>query len=72
MSSELLVALFSFAGTVIGALLGCIASAKLTQYRLAQLEKKVEAHNKVVERTCTLEGQMQEVQHEIRDLKGIR
>ena len=70
MSSELLVALFSFVGTVIGALLGCIASAKLMQYRLAQLEKKVEAHNKVVERTYTLEGQMQEVQHEIRDLKG--
>lgn len=40
MSNEILVALFSFAGTVIGALLGCIASAGLTQYRLAWLEKR--------------------------------
>ena len=52
------------------AALGCIASAKLTQYRLAQLEKKVEKHNSVIERTFTLEGQMREVEHDIRDLKG--
>ena len=70
MSSEMWIAILSFAGTVIGAALGCIASAKLTQYRLVQLERKVEKHNSVIERTFTLEGQMHEVQHEIRDLKG--
>lgn len=69
MATEILVAVLSFAGTVVGALLGCVASAKLTQYRIAQLEKKVEKHNSLVEKTYVLEGQMKEVQHDIRDLK---
>ena len=45
-------------------------SNKLTTYRIEQLEKKVAAHNNVVERTYKLEGQMTEVQHDIRDLKS--
>ena len=32
---------------------------------------KVAEHNKVVERTYKLEGQMLEVQHDIRDLKNL-
>ena len=46
-----------------------LASNKLTLYRIEQLEKKVAAHNNVIERTYKLEGEMQEVQHDIRDLK---
>lgn len=46
-------------------------SQALIAYRLEQLEKKVDKHNQVVERTFILEGQMTEVQHDIRDmLKG--
>ena len=40
--------------------------------RIDQLEKKVGEHNKIVERTYKLEGQMVEVQHDIRDLKAER
>ena len=47
-------------------------SNKLTAYRLEQLERKVAAHNSLVERTYKLEGQMTEVQHDIRDLKTGR
>ena len=36
----------------------------------AALEQKVAAHNSLVERTYKLEGQMTEVQHDIRDLKS--
>jgi hypothetical protein len=32
-----------------------MASAKLTRYRLEQLEKKVQAHNNLIERTYRLE-----------------
>jgi len=39
------------------------------EYRLKQLESKVDKHNSVIERTYILEGQMSEVQHEIQDLK---
>lgn len=57
-------------GSLLGSLLGVLASQKLTQFRLEQLEKKVDLHNKVVERTYKLEGQMLEAQHDIKDLKG--
>ena len=41
----------------------------LLDYRLAELEKKVDKHNSVVERTYKLEGRMEECIHEIVDLK---
>lgn len=59
--------------TAVGALLGTYLSNRkntaLMEYRLKQLEAKVDKHNQVVERTFKLEGQMAEVQHEIQDLK---
>ena len=45
-------------------------SSALIEYRLKELEKKVDQHNKVVERTFQLEGRMNEAEHDIRDLKG--
>ena len=45
-------------------------SAALIEYRLKQLEDKVNKHNSVVERTFMLEGRMNEAEHDIRDLKA--
>ena len=70
MTEQLLVALLGFAGTLVGSLLGGLASQKLTQYRLSQLEEKVNRHNNLIERTYRLEGQMAECCHEIRELKA--
>lgn len=70
MSDAVIVALLGLIGTLAGSFLGVIASQKLTQYRLAALESKVDKHNKVIERTFRLEGAMTEVQHDIRDLKA--
>ena len=47
-------------------------STALIAYRLEELEKKVDKHNKVVERTFKLEGQVTELQHDVRDMKGAR
>ena len=69
MTEAVIVAILGFAGTLLGSLFGVLAAQKLTQYRLAQLEEKVNKHNKMVERTFILEGQMKEVQHDISDLK---
>ncbi len=69
MSDVVLVAIISGVFTLIGSMLGVIASAKMTNYRLAQLEKQVEKHNNVVERTFKLEGRVTEAEHELRDLK---
>ena len=70
MSEAIIVALLGFAGTLLGSLLGILAAQKLTQYRLAQLEEKVNKHNNLIERTFVLEGQMAECQHDIKDLKA--
>ena len=47
-----------------------LAAQKLTQYRLSQLEDKVNKHNNLIERTFKLEGRMDEVEHDIKDLKA--
>lgn len=69
MTEAVIVAALGFAGTLTGSLLGVVAAQKLTQYRLQQLEEKVSKHNNLIERTFRLEGQMQECQHDIKDLK---
>ncbi len=70
MSDAIIVALLGFAGTLLGSLFGVLAAQKLTQYRLAQLEEKVNKHNNLIERTFKLEGQMEECRHDIKDLKA--
>lgn len=55
MPSEIIVALLSMAGTAIGSVAGVMAANKLTNYRIEQLEKKVDKHNTVIERTFKLE-----------------
>lgn len=70
MSETIIVALLSLAGTAIGSVLGIITSQRLIEYRLKQLEDKVNKHNQIVERTFQLEGRMNEVEHDIRDIKG--
>ncbi len=57
-------------GTIAGSAIGVIASNKVWQYRIQQLEKKVEKHNNVVERTFKLEGRVTEVEHDVKELKA--
>lgn len=70
--TSIAVAGMSLIGTLAGTFGGILVSNRLTNYRIEQLEKKVAQHNSVIERTYKLEGQMTEVQHDIRDLKGAR
>ena len=55
MQPEVIVGLLSLLGTLIGSIAGIIASNKLTLYRIEQLEKKVDKHNNLIERTYILE-----------------
>jgi hypothetical protein len=68
-SEAIIVAVLGFAGTLLGSLFGVLAAQKLTQYRLSQLEEKVNKHNNLIERTFKLEGRMDEAEHDIKDLK---
>lgn len=55
MPSEILTALTTLAGSAIGALGGIFLNTKLTNYRIEQLEKRVEKHNNLIERVYRLE-----------------
>lgn len=50
MSSEIIVALFSLVGTMMGTFSG----VQLTNYRLKQLEEKVNRHNGIIERLAVI------------------
>lgn len=67
--NEITVAILGFAGTLLGSLFGVLAAQKLTQYRLSQLEEKVNQHNNLIARTYKLEGRMDNAEHDIKDLK---
>lgn len=72
----IIVALIGLAGSAAGSLGGVLVSSRLTQYRLEELEKKVQAHNSLIERTYRLEErtELQEekikvANHRIEDLE---
>lgn len=57
MNSEIIIALLSFLGTSIGSIAGIYATSRLSNYRIQQLEKKVDRHNNLIERVYLLERQ---------------
>lgn len=66
MSNDILVAIIAFAGTAIGTAGGIIASSKLTNFRLQQLEKKVDKHNSLIERMYLAEGKIEKIDEKIK------
>lgn len=71
MTSENVVALLSLAGTLMGSLGGILAASKLTNYRLSQLEAKVDKHNRFGERIPVLEEKLKVVNHRLDDLEEV-
>ena len=55
MSPEIIVGILSLLGTLAGSLLGVLTANKLTNYRISQLEAKVDKHNTLVERMAVVE-----------------
>ena len=70
MNNEVLTALFALIGTAIGTGGGIIASAKLTAYRIEQLEKKVDKHNGFAERIPLLEKDIRNIYHQLDEIKN--
>ena len=77
MDTTVIVALITFAGSALGTIGGIFINSKLTNYRIEQLEKKVDKHNNVIERVFLLEkheavidAEIEVANHRIKDLEN--
>ena len=78
MPAEVITAALSLVGTLVGTLGGIALSSNLTNYRIEQLEKKVEKHNNLITRTYKLEQEfavmdekVKVTNHRIDDLEDL-
>lgn len=69
MDNQILAILINSIVTLAGIFGGILTANKLTNYRIEQLEKKVEKHNNTIERTFKLEQKVADLDEEIEDLK---
>lgn len=69
MTPEIIVSLISLLGTLGGSLGGILVSARLTNYRLQQLENRVAEHNNFARRMPVVEEQIKVINHRIEDLE---
>ena len=70
MQPEIVVAICSLLGTLVGSLAGIMTANKLTTYRLEQLEEKVKKHNNLVERMAIVEQSTKSAHHRIDEIVG--
>ena len=70
MAPEVLHALISAISVIASGLISAIVSNKLMRYRIEQLEKKVDKHNNIIDRTYHLEAQVEVLENEIDNLKS--
>lgn len=69
MGSDILIAVIAGASSVLGSSAGVFASSKLTNYRLEQLEKKVDSLGKRDDEIIILQEQMKGVIEDVKELK---
>lgn len=76
MTEGIIIAIIGFLGTIVGSAIGVITSSKLINYRLGQLEQKVNKHNNLIERTYAIEKHesivdehLENIEKEINELK---
>lgn len=69
MPIELVVAGMSLFGTLAGTFGGIVVAGRLTNYRIEQLEKKVDKHNNFAGRMPVIEEKISVINHRIGDLE---
>lgn len=79
MGTEITVALIAFIGTAVGTSGGIMVANKLTNYRIEQLEKKMDKHNTLIERMvlveqkdCRQDSEIAEIRKEMQRLRDGR
>lgn len=66
MATEIIIALITLAGSAVGTLGGIVINSQMSNYRIEQLEKKVDKHNNLIERTYAIEQHNAVVDEEIK------
>ena len=69
MNDGLVSALVALVGTMFGTFGGIVTSGKLTNYRIEQLEKKVDAHNSFALKIPILEERLKAIQNKINEIE---
>ena len=69
MSETIIISLISLVGTLAGSLGGILVSSKMTNYRIEQLEKKVDKHNNFAEKIPIINEQIKVINHRLEDLE---
>lgn len=77
MTETIIVGVLSLIGTGLGGVISVMTANKLTNYKIEQLQKQVEKHNSMIERTFKLEEhaavmdeQIKVANHRISDIEG--
>ena len=70
MHGEFLTGVFSLIASLVGTFAGIITSAKLTNYQINELKKRVDKYNDVIERTYKLEEHCKYVDERIEKLES--
>lgn len=77
MSEGIAIALIGLCGSGIGSLVGAVISGKVWQYRIEQLEIRVEKHNNLIERVYRIEEEqtvtgekLKVLNHRVKDLEN--
>jgi hypothetical protein len=69
MTEQIIVALLAFLGTALGTIGGIVTSSKLTNYRIEQLEKKVDKHNGFAEKIPVLRNEIEDLKNKVGHLE---
>ena len=70
MDPEVVVSLITLFGSALGTFAGIAVNAKVTNYRIEQLERKVDKHNNVIERTVKLEERIGAIDYRLKEIES--
>lgn len=69
MPSEVLVAVISMAGSALGVIAGVIGSSKLTEFRLSNIENKVEELDKKIDAFTDISVKLAVIEQRLKELE---
>lgn len=72
MGNDVFIALLGLFGSAAGAFAGILVNTKLTNWRLDKIEEKLKMIDNHNETIIELDGRIRELEHDIRDLKGVK